>query len=276
VLGPPEAAPAPAAAPPGAPATPAAASSGKFRPLTPEERQQLAEERAAIENQRRARGLQVDESDEPIVHGDPRARWTLALSIDSLFYTDSGYDLFDDDNVGSRLGLWAGFDFLRLSPQAALAVELGVGAESEKTAIWQGVINSKLESLTASAGLSLRYALFPWLDPQLRAAGGVTRFTFQFDTSDAETYDDDAVSAFGALSAGVMFHTPAGVFENRRGSFASFGFGLLVEGGYALRQSIDLAPSRGAASHAIPITQAGLGELALSGPYVRTSLLVRF
>jgi hypothetical protein len=253
----------------------AAAPSSKFRPLTPEERQQIAAEREAIARERRARGEKVDEPDEP-VHGDPRARWTLAISIDSMFYTDSGYDLFDDDDVASRLGLWAGFDFLQLSPQAALAVELGVGADSEKEAIWQGVINSKLESVTASAGLSLRYALLPWLDPQLRATGGVTRFTFQFDASEAETYDDDALSGFGALSAGFMFHTPAGVFENRRGNFASFGFGLLVEGGYALRQSIDLAPARGAASHAIPITQAGLGELALSGPYVRTSLLVRF
>jgi hypothetical protein len=73
-----------------------------------------------------------------------------------------------------------------------------------------------------------------------------------------------------------MFHTPPGVFENRRGNFASFGFGLLVEAGYAVRQSVDLAPARSSASHAIPITQAGLGELALSGPYIRTSLLVRF
>jgi hypothetical protein len=119
--------------------------------------------------------------------------------------------------------------------------------------------------------------LFSWLDPQLRASAGVTRLAFELDTlGDSGTFDDHAASGFGALGAGVMLHTPAGILENRHGEFASFSFGVLVEGGYALRSGVVVNPSQKASAHAIPITQAELGELALSGPYVRSSVLVRF
>ncbi len=274
VLGEPKAPPAEAPA--------AAAPSGHFpqyrpgRSLSPEERAQLVEARAALLRDRRAEGKPQWREEQPVRHGDSRARWTLAISLDSVFYTDHGYDFFDDNNVAQRLGVWAGFDIAQLDPRTSLAVELGIGAESQEQGTWQGALNTELESQTAAAGLSLRYAMLPWLDPQARVSGGATRFEFQLDTSDNETYEDSAVSGFAALGAGLLFHTPSRTFENRNGQFASVGFGLLVEGGYALRQSIELTPERRSPKHAIPITQARLGELPLSGPYVRTSVLVRF
>jgi hypothetical protein len=284
VLG--ESPPAPPPQPPSPPPTAAAPSAPTHFPryhpqpaLDSTEQADLVQGRAALLRDRRyaQRDVAPSEAEAPVRHGDPRARWTLALSLDSVFYTDSGYDLFDDDNVASRLGVWAGYDLVQLTPRAVLAVELGFGAEAQEQPIWDGVLVTTFESQTFSAGASVRYALFSWLDPQLRASAGVTRVAFELDTlGDSGTFDDHAASAFGALGAGVMLHTPAAMLENRRGEFASFSFGVLIEGGYALRSSVDVNPTQATSDHAIPITQAALGELALSGPYVRSSVLVRF
>lgn len=268
---------APAAQPPAAPS--AGTRFPRYRdaaPVSAGEAERISH-RAALLRDRRftPQPAETTDDDQPIVHGDPRARWTLALSLDSLFYTDSGYDLFDGDNVSSRIGAWAGYDLAQLAPRIALAVELGFGAESREQGIWGGGLRTELESQTFSAGVSLRYALVSWLDPQLRASAGVTRFAFGLDTN-AERFEDHALSGFGALGAGVLLHTPARLFENKRGHFASVSLGLLIEGGYALRSSIDVNLSRKAGDHAIPVTEAELGELALSGPYVRSSVLVRF
>jgi hypothetical protein len=276
----------PSPATPATPPPPPAAPSGTSRfpsyhspPIDSAEQADLVQGRAALLRDRRyaQRDVAPSEAEAPVRHGDPRSRWALALSLDSVFYTDAGYDLFDDDNVGTRLGLWAGYDLVQLSPRAVLAVELGFGAESQEEGVWQGALQTTFESQTFSAGASVRYSVFSWLDPQLRASAGVTRLAFELDTfGDSGTFEDHAASAFGALGAGVMLHTPAGVFENRRGEFASFSLGVLIEGGYALRSSVEVNPTQKARDHAIPITQAALGELALSGPYVRSSVLVRF
>jgi hypothetical protein len=209
-------------------------------------------------------------------HGDPRARWTLALNVDSVFYTSRSYDLFDDDNVAPRVGLWAGYDLAQLSPRVVFAVELGFGAETQEQAAWQGALGTQLESQTFSAGASVRYAWLSWLDPQLRASGGVTRLAFELTTDDNDAYEADAVSGFAALGAGFLVHTPARMFESKRGEFASLSLGFLIEGGYALRSSVEVEPSHDRSAHAIAIAQTGLGTLALSGPYVRSSVLVRF
>jgi hypothetical protein len=274
----------PAATGPAAPAAQPAAASGHFARYSenaaPEASAQadIVSGRAALLRDRRFTPQTGDtaETERPIRHGDPRARWTIALSLDSVFYSDAGYDLFDDDNVSTRLGFWAGYDIADIAPRLALAIELGFGAEAQEQAIWQGALSTKLESQTFSGGVSLRYALLSWLDPQLRASAGVTRLAFELAADETGSFDDHALSGFGALSAGVLLHTPAGLLENRNGQFASLNVGLLIEGGYALRSSVDVEPSRKAAEHAIPITEASLGELALSGPYVRSSVLVRF
>ena len=46
--------------------------------------------------------------------------------------------------------------------------------------------------------------------------------------------------------------------------------------GYALRGPVDFSLTQTQGSRAIPVTGAKLGELTLSGPYIRTSVVVRF
>lgn len=264
-------APAPAAAP----ATDAHAAD-RLRSYQSPERAQLMAGRAALLRDRRYVPPVREEA--PIVHGDPRARWTLALTVDSLFYDDSSYDAFDDDDVAAQLGLWASYDIAQLSVRTALALELGIGSEAEQEVIWSGTLDTALEAQTFWAAASVRYALFSWLEPQLRAAAGATRVAIEFTTPDDRTFEDAGASAFGSLGAGLMLHTPPQTFENAKGEFASFTLGVLIEGGYALRSGfdVDVEPARQPGKNAIPITQASLGELALSGPYVRSSLLLRF
>jgi hypothetical protein len=207
---------------------------------------------------------------------EARPDFSLALSLDSLFQDDPGYDLFDDDDVSSRLGLWASYDIARLAPGLTLAIEVGAGFESHEHAIWDDQLESELDSQTFSAGASLRYDLLSWLAPQLRAAGGVSLFQFELAGGNDMDFEDDAVSGFGSLGAGVLLHTPERLFENKQGGFASFQIGVLIEGGYALRSPVEVELESETPALAIPLEQASLGELTLAGPYIRSSLLVRF
>lgn len=274
----------PAVDPAQRPEEPAAAGGGSRRPFS-RRAEAVAAQRARIEAQRAAllrdprftpQTSDAAKVDEPVLHGDPRARWTIGVSLDSVFYTDAGYDYFDHDNVSPRFGGWAAYDLAELAPRLTLAVEVGFGIESHEQGNWEGALRTELDSQTFSGGVGLRYALAPWLDPQVRVSGGVTRLAFSLDTPDSGRFEDRALSGFGALGAGVLLHTPAQLFENRRGQFSSVSVGVLVEGGYALRSSLDVTLSRSASDHAIPITEANLGELALSGPYIRSSVVVRF
>ena len=257
----PSAAPAPPAAP--APEDPAA------------RRAQLLEEARLLREQRDAREAAAVQAERQPSDGIPR--FTVAGSVESLFYADSGYDLFDDeDDLSTRLGLWVGYDVARLSPSTTVAVELGFGAESLESTIWNGAIQTQLDALTLTAAVALRYSLFPWLDPQLRIAAGGSRLTFELETTNAGTFDDSALSPLGAVGVGLVFHTPPRVLENRHGNFATLSFGLLVEGGYAVRSAVEPELKSSTESNAIPLTRASLGELGLSGPYLRSSLLARF
>jgi len=209
---------------------------------------------------------------------EAQARWTLALSVDALWNSDAGYDLFAEDEVATQLGLWVGADLVQLGPQAVLAGELGFATESaEATAIWSGQVDTTLRTDTLLAGVSLKIPLLAWLVPQVRVSGGVSLLALELSTSRDGEFEDHAVSPFAALGAGFLLQTPSRLFENKEGHFASLAIGLLVEGGYALRAPVDLAlEKRSAAAQPIAVRDASLGELALSGPYVRTSAVVRF
>ena len=231
---------------------------------------------AVLRDQRFSDGPADDEPERRASDEDAIAHVTIGLSIDSVFYTDPGYDLFDDNDVASRLGIWASYDILTLGPRGVLALELGFGTESQEQAIWAGDLQSSLETQTLSAGVSVRYALTSWLDPQLRAAAGASFVAFALDDRDSTTFEDDAVSGFGSLGAGVLFHTPSRAFETRQGGFAAFQLGALIEAGYALRSPVEFALKHGSPALAIDLTEASLGQLDLAGAYVRSSLLVRF
>jgi hypothetical protein len=209
---------------------------------------------------------------------EAQARYTVALSVDALWSSDDGYALFAEDEVATQLGLWVGADLVQLAPTLVFAAELGFATESqEAVALWSGTMDTQLQSDTFLAGVSLKLPLLSWLVPQVRVSGGVSLLAIELSTTRDGTFEDRAVSPFAALGAGFLLQTPSRQFENRQGQFASLALGLLIEGGYALRAPVDLSLERtGGAAQPIAVRDASLGELALSGPYVRTSLLVRF
>jgi hypothetical protein len=121
----------------------------------------------------------------------------------------------------------------------------------------------------------VRWDACTFLAPHLRLAGGASLFELQLDGNNFQE-SDSAVSGFGSLGAGFLLHTPARSFETRSGKYASLSFGLLLEGGYALRSPVDFALRTVRDQRAIDVVNARLGRLDLSGPYIRTSLVVRF
>jgi hypothetical protein len=287
----PEPKPEPASPPISPTSTPATLTPEEHRALIEGRQQLLVDQRPTGERQqhrnlvagreqllhdRRFASQPEPEAERRATDEEARPRYSLALSIDSLFRDDPGYDLFDDNDVSTCLGLWASYDLVQVAPRTVLAIEVGAGFESQEQALWQGLLETELDSQTFSAGVSLRYALLSWLDPQLRAAGGLSLFQFDLNTQNEGNFEDHAVSGFGSLGAGVLLHTPERLFESKQGTFASFEFGFLIEGGYALRSPVELELERETSPLAIELTQASLGELALGGPYIRSSLLVRF
>jgi hypothetical protein len=241
-----------------------------------EQQRRLVEGRQQLLHDRRFHDQPAAEPEHRASDEQARPRFSIALSLDSLFYNDPGYDLFDDNDVSSRFGLWGSYDVAELAPRTVLAIELGAGFESHEQAVWEGQLQSELDSQTFSVGASLRYGLLSWLDPQLRAAGGLSLFAFQLKTDDETGFEDHAVSGFASLGAGVLLHTPERLFETKQGSYASFEVGFLIEAGYALRSAVEFELDSESSALPIALTQASLGELALAGPYIRSSLLVRF
>ncbi|HEX4352452.1 MAG TPA: hypothetical protein VHZ95_06050 [Polyangiales bacterium] len=256
----------PSAAKPEAPPEQNPYPSALRHPIT---REELARIRALLAPDR------VEE--QPIVHGDAGAAFAIGLSVDAIFHSDVGFRLFDDRHADARFGVWVGYDLLTIAPHWILSAELGAGFENlEGDGLFGGDARAHLSSQTFQGSVSARWEACSFLSPQLRASGGVSLFDFELQVDDESAAHEHAVSGFGALGAGVLIHSPPRVFENRGGKFASLGFGLLIEGGYALRSPIDLALENPSGSQRIPISEAKLGRLDLSGPYVRTSLVARF
>jgi hypothetical protein len=211
---------------------------------------------------------------------DTRANYAIGLSGDTLFRSERDRLFFGTDDSSTRFGLWAGADLLRLGDYATLGVELGVGTETSRPRDEPALTNqleAELEGNTLLGGVSLRFALLPWLLPQLRIAGGASLFEMEIDVESDGVFVDRAVSPFGSLGAGVLLQTPPGTFTNREGNFGSLSFGMLVEGGYGIRRPIRFElKSKSESVQPIEVIGAELGELKLSGPYLRISLVTRF
>jgi hypothetical protein len=212
----------------------------------------------------------------PRVYGDAGAPIAINFNLDSVFYDDAGYDLFAQDDVTPRFGVSIGYDLVAFADDLFLAPELGWGYESEDEHSVFGSVGTELTSHTFYAGASLRYVLLPWLQPQARLAAGVSVLDVEATATGEAADRDRAWSPFASLGAGVLLRTPTRTFENREGRFASLSLGLLIEGGYALRSGASFELDGASNKNAIPITPASLGELSLSGPYVRTSIVTRF
>jgi hypothetical protein len=211
----------------------------------------------------------------PVVHGDASAPFAVGLSLDAIFHSDVGFRLFNDRRAAARFGIWLGYDLLTIAPHLILSGELGAGFENiEGDELFGGSGRARLSSQTFQGAFSARWEACSFLSPQLRASGGASLFDLELQLDEAA--HDHAVSGFGALGVGVLVHSPPRTFENRAGQFAPLSFGLLIEGGYALRSPIDFTLESPGGVHRIPVSDAKLGRLDLSAPYVRTSLVARF
>jgi hypothetical protein len=237
-------------------------------------RAQLAQARAE-----RARAQRADDEREPTprAYGDAGAALALGVSLDTPWYTDPGFDLFHDQDVTTRLGLWAAYDVLSLQRDLIVATELGWGREQESArGLRGGALRSELETHAFFAGAQLRWVPLGMLQPYARLAGGAARVEMELHAG-AQSFDDDGVSPFGSLGLGVLVRTPTRMFESRRGNYASLSFGLMLEGGYTLAAPVEMKlDGRGPGERDIALIEADLGELSRSGPYARVSWIARF
>jgi hypothetical protein len=230
----------------------------------------------AQERAQRARERRLARESQPRVYGDAGAAFTLGLSLDAIFHDDVGFRRFDGRETSARIGVFAGYDVLTLAPRVVLSGELGVGFENQRgDRRLDGNGRMELRTQTFYGALSLRWDATSFLAPQLRASGGASLLDLEL-ALDGGDERDHAVSGFGALGLGVLLHTPARLFESRSGKLASLKFGVLIEGGYALRSPADFSLRGGGDARGIEVVNARLGRLELSGPYLRGALVVRF
>jgi hypothetical protein len=235
-------------------------------------RAMLAEQRAL-----EARRARTREPLGPRVYGDARAPFTIGFDVDVLFRNDAGFHHFDGGETGVRLGAFASYDLLTLARDLHLGVELGAGFEHDSAPDLLGSGGkSDLDSQSVHAGVDLRWDALPILSPFARVTGGASFFQLSFAETTPALETAHATSGFGTFGAGVLLHTPPRSFEDHYGSLASFGLGVLIEGGYALRSPADFALHTASDPHAITVVDASLGRLTLSAPYVRTAIVVRF
>jgi hypothetical protein len=258
--------------------------------LSEQEARRIAAERwrirAELAQARAERAARESEPEEERVHGDAGSAFALGVSLEMPWYDDPGFDVFHDDDVTTRPGIWAGYDVLSLQQDLILAAEIGWGIESEsESELLGGALHTELDTNTFFAGAQLRWVPIAMLQPYLRLAGGAALVNMELNTTGPEEHFtegggdpfDSAVSPFGSLGLGVMLRTPTRMFENKRGKYASLSFGLMFEGGYTLAGPVEMKlDGEGPGERDIALVETDLGELDRSGPYARISGVARF
>jgi hypothetical protein len=201
----------------------------------------------------------------------------LGVEFNLLRRDDVGYEHFRDGDRALRIGLFAVRDVVTIAPKVIGSIEVGVGFEQDRA---PGLLGSSggadLDSQTYYGAFSVRWDAVPFLSPHVRAAAGASLFQFDLPGRSDTFETDHEVSGFGSLGLGLLLHTPPRLFESRSGKFSSFGLGILIEGGYALRSPVDFALHAKGDSRRIAVVDAELGRLDLSGPYLRICLVTRF
>ncbi len=210
------------------------------------------------------------------VRGDAGAAIAIGLAFEQDWNLDEGYDLFGEDDVAPRIGVWFGHDLLSLGERTILAGEIGVGSGMDTTSGEFDSMETTLQNTRLQVAACLRHVIWPVLQPHLRLAGHLSFLEAKLDFGDDERFKDEGFSGGGSLGAGFTVRTPTRLFENRKGGFASLSIGVLLEGGYMLASPVSFDLVEDEPTDRIEVRKAPLGELALSGPYFRSSLLVRF
>ena len=232
-------------------------------------RQRAAAQRAAAE-----RG----EDAGPRSCGDAGAPFALGIALSTPFHGDASFDAFDDDDVGLGLGAWLAYDVLALGGATFLALELDYGNQHEDSDALLGARRERARHACALRRTPAALRAASVFQPHLRLAGGAAYSAMQLRTSSPEQrFEDSGFAPFGSLGLGFTVRTPTRMFETRGGDLASLSLGLMVEAGYTLTAPLALSLQDDEADAGeIALTDAELGELQRSGPYLRFSLVTRF
>jgi hypothetical protein len=177
-------------------------------------------------------------------------------------------------------GVTAQAEILRPTNRAAARVDLGWTTYSvlnPQEGASSAMSNERLKTNVITLGLSARYAVFPWLSPYLRLAGGIGWDKLEVGEGSGAMHDRQ-IFGQGSAGAGIMVRSPGLRFW--QSATAPF-VGLLaqVEGGYTVASGSDFAlqssPS-GSAQGTIPTMTVALGHIDRSAPYVRFMAGVAF
>lgn len=284
-------APAPAATEPAAAKAEAPAAPPTPGPGTAEEERQHREadrarirlllararaERAALDNQRSQSAPQPAPQPEQVRHGDAGAAIAIGLSMELPWHTEPAFDLFSDNDVGQRFGLWATYDVLSLGESTILAAGAGFDVEQMEDNLFAGSLDTELSAVVLYGTAILRYVPVDWLQPHARLSvgGQLVRSRLAFGDN---AYQNDGDLPFGSLSAGFTLRTPTRMFESRRGDMAALSFGIMVEAGYALVSALEMkVDGRGPDDRDISLIESDLEDLDRSGPFIRLSFVTRF
>jgi len=235
-------------------------------------------ERAALEQQQPQQAAhEPAPQPEPVRHGDAGAAIAVGLSLELPWHTESTFDLFSDNDVGQRYGLWATYDLLALGESAFLAAGGGFDVEQmEVDNLFASSLDTELSAVVLYGTAVLRYVPVDWLQPHARLSLGGQFVRSRLSFNDGY-YQNDGDLPFGSLGAGFTLRTPSRLFESRRGEMAALSFGIMVEGGYALVSALEMkVDGSGPDDRDIALIESDLEDLDRSGPFMRMSLVARF
>jgi len=197
--------------------------------------------------------------------------------MENRWNTNSGYDLFADDDVLSFLGLALGADLVSFGDRVTLGAELGWNtASTHRNDLLGGDLDrSELNIHHAQASLVARYSALPWLAPHARLTLGLSFLDMALQSNgDDKNFEDHTISPTLGLGIGTSIQTPPGALSKNRGAFshvqiglrAELGYTLAGDAGFALKDNSDLR---------VPSAETSLGGLARSGPSIHTAFFVR-
>jgi len=209
--------------------------------------------------------------------GPLKSHLNIGLNLDTVWYTGPSFDFFSEKNNSTSPGVSLGYS-LWIAEPLSIAPEIGWGTNTvSQDGMFGGAITrTELKSQDAYGGLSVRYGLLSFLETHVRVAGGASVIDALVEPSLSSSLEASTVAPFGTLGGGLSLHSSAGALETRSGALRSVLAGITIEGGYRLGGDLDLTPTPTADAGRIPTTYMSLGKLERSGPYVRTSLVVRF
>jgi len=178
----------------------------------------------------------------------------------------SSANALTDDNLG---GVDFGYarELAVLGPDLGVWVEAGTTIDAARGEMFQ-VMTARLGVVDLTAGLRVRYALHRRIAASARVSGGAQRTSVEISGNGARATD----ATWGAMVATTVAVDLLAVTAPR------FGLGVRAELGYVRAQarSITLHDDTASTALQLPLMDAALGRLDLSGPTFGVSLISQF